>query len=577
MVESAVPSEGLTTWVPTGSFDTSSFARVERYPRELGDVDRRDLSLFGARNERISGQLAVLSSEPIDTLSCSVSTLTSSNDCISADDIDVRYVGYVPIENAYSEYTWSATFEEVADDPPGSRNPDLVGDPLLEVDEVSVPSYEAQPVWVTIDVPTDVSPGSYSGSITIDAGAQGSVEYALELDVYDVAVPDPRDYEFYLDIWMNPNAIAAEHSVNSQSSDVEPWSRRHWDLIENYMRDMAERGQKTITTTLIHEPWQREWLNGEWRPQTEIGYDSMVEWYFDGQEWSFDFSRFDEFIETGLEQGMGPDISAYSMLVFRGQQRITYVDERTGDRAVWKGEAGAPFWREAWTAFLNAFEPHLREKGWLDQTYIAFDERPEELMEEVVDLLKAVAPTFVDRLHIAGSMEVADISHNVAPYYGALPLEEDVVQQRREEGKVTTFYTAGGTAHPNTFSFSPPAEARMLPWIAALNGLDGYLRWAYNSWPSDVYTDPVFRYIQGDEYLVYPGEDGPVSSIGWEQLTAGIEDYELIHKLRERANSDSSEVQTAIELATRDRNAREKELDDITRAKRSVLEELSSR
>lgn len=576
LVEKAMPQEGLNAWVPTDSFDTSSFARVDRFPQDFGAIDKRDLSLIAARNEQVSGQLAVLSDEPIDNLSYSVSGLASgAGDQISADDVEVRYVGYVPIENAHSEYVWSATFEEVADDPLGTRNPDLVGDPLLEVDRVAVPEYEAQPIWFTIDIPDDTSAGTYEGMITVEASDQGSVEYDLELDVYDVAVPDPADYEFYLDIWMNANAIAAEHSVNPKANCVRPWSRHHWELIEAYMRDMAKRGQKSITTTIIHEPWQREWLGGKWRPQTEIGYESMVEWRYDGQEWSFDFSIFDRFVETGLEQGMGPDISAYSMLVFRGEQRITYVDEREGERIVWRGEAGDPFWQEAWTAFLDAFEPHLEEQGWLEQTYIAFDERPEELMAEVVDLLEDVAPVFADRLHIAGSMDVEDIAHNLAPHYGELPINPDVVERRRENGEITTFYTAGGQAHPNTFSFSPPAEARMLPWISALNTLDGYLRWAYNSWPRDVYENPVFRYVQGDEYFVYPGEDGPVSSLSWEQLTEGIEEYELVHQLRAQSDGDTEALEEALELATRDRDAREKDLRDIVRAKEIVLDELS--
>lgn len=576
LVEKAMPREGLNAWIPTDSFDTSSFSRVPRFPQEFGDVTRRDLSLFSARNEQVSGQIAVLSDEPISELSCSVTDLESgTGDRIAAENVEVRYVGYVPIENAHSEFSWSATFEEVTGDVLGTRNPDLVGDPLLEVDGVSVPEHEAQPIWFTFHVPDDAAAGTYEGSITVEAGDQETVQYDVALDVYDVGVPDPADYEFYLDIWMNANAIAAEHSVNPQANDVEPWSERHWELIEAYMRDMARRGQKSITTTIIHEPWQREWLGGEWRPQTEIGYDSMVEWRYDGESWSFDFSIFDRFVETGLEQGMGPDIAAYSMLVFRGEQRITYVDEREGERVVWRGQAGEPFWRESWTAFLEAFQPHLEEKGWLEQTYIAFDERPAELMTEVVDLLEAAAPVFTDRLHIAGSMEVEDIAHNLALHYGELPVEQDIVDRRRENGEITTFYTAGGQSHPNTFAFSPPAESRMLPWISALNDLDGYLRWAYNSWPRDVYENPVFRYVQGDEYFVYPGEDGPVSSLAWEQLTEGIEDYELVHRLREQSDGDSQELREALQLATRDRDAREKDLRDIVRAKRIVLDALA--
>ena len=37
-------------------------------------------------------------------------------------------------------------------------------------------------------------------------------------------------------------------------------------------------------------------------------------------------------------------------------------------------------------------------------------------------------------------------------------------------------------------------------------GLDGFLRWAWNSWPEDPVRDGSFRgWRAGDTYLVYPG------------------------------------------------------------------------
>ncbi|WP_420808023.1 DUF4091 domain-containing protein [Brachybacterium endophyticum] len=63
--------------------------------------------------------------------------------------------------------------------------------------------------------------------------------------------------------------------------------------------------------------------------------------------------------------------------------------------------------------------------------------------------------------------------------------------------------------------------------------LDGYLRWTYNSWPQDVLEHPSFRYGQGDEYIVYPGRRGPVSSIRWESLRDGLDDAEILRRARE--------------------------------------------
>jgi hypothetical protein len=131
-------------------------------------------------------------------------------------------------------------------------------------------------------------------------------------------------------------------------------------------------------------------------------------------------------------------------------------------------------------------------------------------------------------------------------------------------------------AHPNNFMISPAVEARMLPWFSAKYNLDGYLRWAYNSWPENVYGLPVYKYVEGDEYQVYPGPEGPVSSIRWELLKDGIEDYELIRTLREKyQGNDNDSLLQAIEIAVRNQDGREKDVNDIVKARDMIVRALS--
>lgn len=60
--------------------------------------------------------------------------------------------------------------------------------------------------------------------------------------------------------------------------------------------------------------------------------------------------------------------------------------------------------------------------------------------------------------------------------------------------------------------------------------MDGYLRWAYNSWPKDPLHDSRFTaWPAGDTYQVYPG---PMTSIRFEKLIEGIQDFEKIRLLK---------------------------------------------
>ena len=107
----------------------------------------------------------------------------------------------------------------------------------------------------------------------------------------------------------------------------------------------------------------------------------------------------------------------------------------------------------------------------------------------------------------------------------------------------------------------------MIPWLTAHYGLDGYLRWAYNSWSDkDPYNKPVFNFIQGDDYYIYPGENGPVSSIRWELLKEGIEDFELLKMV------DSKQKKEAIDMAVRNRDGRQKAVTDFENARRLLIQ-----
>jgi hypothetical protein len=86
----------------------------------------------------------------------------------------------------------------------------------------------------------------------------------------------------------------------------------------------------------------------------------------------------------------------------------------------------------------------------------------------------------------------------------------------------------------------------------------------------------VYIFTQGDEYLVYPGAHGPMSSIRWEQLKEGIEDFELIAQVRDKPGADSDALKQALTLATRDLDGRTKNVTDIEQARGAVVKELTS-
>lgn len=110
--------------------------------------------------------------------------------------------------------------------------------------------------------------------------------------------------------------------------------------------------------------------------------------------------------------------------------------------------------------------------------------------------------------------------------------------QRRKEGRITTFYVCCGPDRPNTFMDSELDEAFWCGAYPAMCGLDGLLRWAYNSWPADACADASYgSWRAGDTFLVYP--DGS-PSVRFLALLNGIQQAEKFNRLKAEGGADEA-------------------------------------
>lgn len=151
------------------------------------------------RNEQQSFQLSVASVHELTGLSVRVGDLISEKgDTLDAGHIKVRYVRYVPVERARSEYTWTARQEDVyGEEVSGTGSPDVVADPLMELEAVDVPAYRAQPVWFTVEIPESATPDIYRGKLVIHTDQYQEVALNLAVNVLEPTLPAPKDYSFF--------------------------------------------------------------------------------------------------------------------------------------------------------------------------------------------------------------------------------------------------------------------------------------------------------------------------------------------------------------------------------------------
>lgn len=364
-------------------------------------------------------------------------------------------------------------------------------------------------------------PGVKVVSISAPAGAKAGVYQAgdVKITVIDRVLPPPEEWKYFLDLWQHPWAVA-------RYFNVEPFSEEHYAAMRPLWELLAGAGAKTLTVTLLDKPWDN---------QSFDAYRSMIRRVKKpGGEWEFDYSVFDEYVRFGRSCGLGPVISCYTMCPWG--YMVSWEDEEGRPHSAC-AIPGTPEFRDYWGGFLEDFAAHLKENGWFEDTVVAIDERSPRDVRHIAALIAEKAPGL--KLALAGNRPPSQFDgipvHHAS--FGLEHLSDALLAEaatRRENGMLTTFYVCCYPDRPNTLCHNELEEAFWLGAYPAFAGLDGFLRWAWNSWPEDPMHDASYTGIgggwgAGDTFLVYP-DSSP--SLRFLELKNGIVAAEKIRILK---------------------------------------------
>ncbi len=494
----------------------------QRYNRDVPPVLAESSEWHGTgwRGERVNIQLVLWTATGCRQAHIQVSDLVNKkgNKIISS-----------AINPAFVRYTLG--YEEVYyKTQPGKQGRQAVIADIIDTQkQLDIPAESTRPLWISIDIPRSAAPGKYTGALSVSAEGGIKTKFSIDIEVLPISLTPAKNWSFYLDLWQNPFSVAEYHQV-------EMWSEAHFILMEPLYKRLANAGQKCITTSIVHQPWGS---------QTYRHFDSMIKWVKKSNgNWDYDFSIFDKYVEFCIKCGISERINCYSMVPWTNAFR--YFDEISGDYKSVIAKPGEPAYMNHWRSFLKSFSIHLRQKGWLEKTSIALDERSEEMMLNMMQFMNSVAPELQIASAVNYHTELTENIYDLCVIIQHTP-DEEIIQQRVNKGLPTTYYVCTSPEKPNTFTNSPPAEATWIGWFAAAKGYSGFLRWAYNSWTKDPLHDTRYvRWPAGDCFLVYPGNR---SSIRFEMLRDGIEDYEKIRMLKSIISSDGgdSSIEDIIE------------------------------
>lgn len=462
---------------------------------------RREVVVSAARNQRVGAQIVVRAStaERVEGVECSSLRRQGGRGTIPATAFRYAFVEY----HRVGKNSTATPQEELA-----RKAPADFPDGLLEETSIALQPEQNQPIYVQWQIPENAPAGEYHGTVTVRLQS-GRIEVPVRLTVYNFTFPERTRLK--VTVWMNDGEMAKQHGV-------EYLSEGFWQLLARTARLMRR---------YHHHTWVPWGTNKAIR-----GADGKLR---------FDFSVLDRWVQTYLDAGF----EFIELQHVGGREHGQWEDKtfiayplRCENEATGQTEWIPP---EEW---LPALQEHLRQKGWLERCMIHVADEPIEVnvdsWKQLSERVKRLAPDLrrIDAIHVPnleGYLEVW------VPQLNFLEQWFQQFQNAQQRGAELWFYVAWVPQgkYPNRLIDYPLIKTRVLHWLNHWTGTTGFLHWGYNFWgqPFDEQLAP------GDNWIVYPGKEAPRSSLRYEAMREGIEDYEYLCLLEDEAAQVAKRLQ----------------------------------
>ena len=504
-------------------FEIKLLSSLEKVFPDSAPVYRPECMVLTAlKGETVSFQAALTMAPAQFKERVSVEIVSSLQGCIR-----VRSVENVPVGRACTHITDDNYLRTSS-----GMYPDLLRD--LKDSQTDVYPGKWKCLWIDIETDQDTGAGTYPVEIKLSKDGQVLACAKTSVTVYNALLP--RQTLIHTE-WMHADCLADYYHVPVFSKD-------HWVILENFIREYVKRGCNMILTPLF-TPALDTAIGGERTTVQLIGVTVS-----DG-EYSFDFTALKRWVDLCRKCG----IEYFEMCHLFSQWGAKYppkiiasVDGKEEKIFGWHTPAVGEY-----TRFLHAFLPKLTRKlkEWEIDRFVYFH-LSDEPMEKDFDSYRMARESVKELLDGFCTMDVLSdyefYRHGLIE--NPIPGNDDI-EEFIEHG-VENLWTYYCVLQPlevsNRFMAMPSLRNRIYGVQLYKYKIAGILHWGYNFYNSQfslehinpyAVTDAGGGFPSGDAFLVYPGADGkPEESIRMMVLNEAMNDIRALNLLESLAGRE---------------------------------------
>lgn len=471
-----------------------------------------------ARNERFSFQAAFRSDEE--------TRVSTSVVAPKGWKTRIRLAGYVPVPHQNPPYSIDPLDNDCVGKIPG-----FVPDPLFDLSETFLPAHETNSFWFTIQPAKGTEPGLYEIAVSLQshdpemkpAGKPKILK--LKVCVHNIEMKPRKDFD--ITHWFYADCLQTWYKTYS-------FTERFWELLEAYMKDIAEHAQNVIyvplfTPSLDTDKFPSQLLKVS---ETKNGY-------------SFDWSDVRRYVRLAKKCGITKFEWAHLFSQWGCEFAIRiYKGQGETQELLWpfkEVKATDQKYRDFLTQLLPEWKAFLEEEKILKKSFFHISDEPHgDFARGNYIAAKQMMNELAPWMHFMDAVSQIEFGKIVDMPVPSIRTALDFHQA----GIESWCYYCGGPRNPflNHLIEMPLAKIAMHGFLFYRWPFKGFLHWGYNYWNRcqtrelidpftvlDAKAWPSWSF--GDTFLVYPGENGPIDSMRWEIIAESMQDYALLQTL----------------------------------------------
>ena len=425
-----------------------------------------------------------------------------------AEFATIRNVKHLPV----MKYDGDASKPYISDYlrfPPGLF-PDLLS-PLAGGNRFAICDKMLESLWIEINIPKDFKAGKYDFGVRIDLNdlsakehSEGVAEAKVEIEVIGANLPEQS---LMHSEWFYTDCLASYYNV-------EVWSEKHWQIIENFARTAVKCGINMLLTPVFTPPLDTA-IGGERITTQLVGIKKS------GNRYTFNFKLLDRWVEMCDRVGIKYFEISHLFTQWGATHAPKIMATEGGEYKQifgWETDAHSAEYKKFIQSFLKALLKHMKASGNDKRCFFHISDEPKE--EQLPDYKRS--KKIVEK--VLEGYTIMDALSSVKFYKKGIsktPIPASWHAKEFIDAGIENLWVYYCGCPPKGYSSRMVAKSswcnRSLGMQMYKAGVVGFLHWGFNFYNTRGSFDSVNPFYElsgeqwvpaGDTLMVYPAQNG---------------------------------------------------------------------